>query len=50
MDAALRQFGFFYVKNHGVDLDLIEKQFEVSADLCHWPASKYVARGWLGGA
>jgi isopenicillin N synthase-like dioxygenase len=39
MDAALRQFGFFYVKNHGVDLDLIEKQFEVSADLFALPLS-----------
>lgn len=37
MDAALRKFGFFYVSNHGVDLDLIQEQFEMSADLFGLP-------------
>ena len=37
LDAALRRFGFFYVKNHGVETALIEKQFQVAAKLFDLP-------------
>jgi len=37
LDAALRQFGFFYLKNHGVDLELVEKQFKVASGLFDLP-------------
>lgn len=37
LDSALRQFGFFYVKNHGVDFEIIAKQFQVAADIFALP-------------
>jgi isopenicillin N synthase-like dioxygenase len=37
LDSALRHFGFFYVENHGIDAQLIEKQFQVAANLFALP-------------
>jgi isopenicillin N synthase-like dioxygenase len=37
LDSALRHFGFFYVQNHGIDAQLIEKQFQVAAQLFALP-------------
>ena len=37
MDSALRRFGFFYVRNHGVDSDLVEEQFGIAAKLFGLP-------------
>jgi len=33
LDAALRQYGFFYLTNHGIPSDLIREQFRVAGDL-----------------
>ena len=37
LDAALRKYGFFYVTNHGIPGELIERQFRVAADLFALP-------------
>lgn len=37
LDAALRQFGFFYVRNHGVEHELVQQQFRVAADMFALP-------------
>ena len=34
---ALRRFGFFYVKNHGIDESLLARQFQVAADIFDLP-------------
>ena len=34
---ALRHFGFFYVKNHGIDVSLLARQFQVAADIFKLP-------------
>jgi isopenicillin N synthase-like dioxygenase len=39
LDAALRQYGFLYIKNHGIDASLLEQQFQVAADLFSLPRS-----------
>lgn len=40
MDAALREFGFFYVQNHSVDAALVQAQFNMAARLFALPASE----------
>jgi isopenicillin N synthase-like dioxygenase len=37
VDAALKQFGFFYVCNHGIEAELIQQQFDVAANLFALP-------------
>lgn len=37
VDMALRRFGFFYVKNHGIDESLLARQFQVAADIFDLP-------------
>jgi isopenicillin N synthase-like dioxygenase len=37
VDLALRHFGFFYVTNHGIDSALLQKQFDVAAELFALP-------------
>ncbi|KAG7340673.1 2OG-Fe(II) oxygenase superfamily-domain containing protein [Nitzschia inconspicua] len=37
LDAALQQFGFFNVKNHGIPESLIEQQFDISKQLFDLP-------------
>jgi isopenicillin N synthase-like dioxygenase len=33
LDHALREYGFFYVHNHGISSDLLQQQFQVASDL-----------------
>jgi isopenicillin N synthase-like dioxygenase len=33
LDYALREFGFFYVHNHGISSELLQQQFQVASDL-----------------
>jgi len=37
MDQALREYGFFYVTNHGVDPALVQQQFDTAAELFALP-------------
>jgi isopenicillin N synthase-like dioxygenase len=37
LDAALQQFGFFYVQNHGIPESLIQQQFDISRQLFDLP-------------
>jgi isopenicillin N synthase-like dioxygenase len=37
LDAALKQFGFFYVTNHGIPQELIDEQFKISKQLFDLP-------------
>jgi len=40
MDAALREYGFFYVKNHGVDETLVRQQFDTAKQLFALPRNE----------
>lgn len=39
LDYALREYGFFYVLNHGIDEDLIQEQFDIAKQLFDLPLS-----------
>ena len=43
LDAALKQFGFFYVKNHGIPEKVIQKQFDVARSVFDLPLNDKLA-------
>lgn len=40
LDAALREYGFFYVRNHGVDDAVVRGQFDAAAELFALPSEQ----------
>jgi isopenicillin N synthase-like dioxygenase len=42
LDKALREYGFFYVINHGIDANLIQEQFDISSQLFDLPLTTKV--------